>query len=73
MAGLVINEVFAFTTVDQTGDEGVLGFLSATGWIPMIGADLKRVESLRPIADKIAAITGFTYKIKRFTYAGDIE
>jgi len=74
--GFVIKEMFAFVAIDPgdaEGDEGVLGFQEHGGsWIPMVGADLKRVESLRPVADEMAKQLGITYKIKKFIYTEDL-
>jgi len=45
-----------------------MGFMSGSGWMPMVGADLKRVEDLRKVADE----AGVPYTIKHFTYDGDL-
>jgi hypothetical protein len=52
---LVIEKMFAFIAEDEEG-EGVCGFQDpVTGdWAPMVGADMKRIESLTPIAQHIS-------------------
>jgi len=73
MSGFVIKELFAFTTVDpKDGDEGVLGFHGGEGWMPMVGADMTRVDQLKPIADRVSKELGLSYRIKRFTYVDDL-
>ncbi|GAH83034.1 unnamed protein product, partial [marine sediment metagenome] len=46
-----IEEMYAFVAED-TGpdDEGVVGVNTGCGWMPLVGADMARVESLKPIA-----------------------
>jgi len=53
---LRIDQLFAFIVKDRDGTEGVAGFLDVERgtWLPMVGADLARVESLRPIAEDLA-------------------
>lgn len=73
MAGFIIKEMFAFITVDpDTQDEGVLGFKGSEGWMPMVGADMTRVDDLKPLADQVSKSMGLTYRIKRFTYIDDL-
>jgi|SRR6266849_5113092 len=59
---LHIDEIFMFISVDDDGNEGVCAFQTASGMMPMIGADLDRIESLRPIAKQLAGIQEYTGK-----------
>ncbi len=59
---LRIDEIFAFISVDDKGNEGVCAFVNGTQMVPMIGADMKRLESLRPIARQLAGQEEFTGK-----------
>jgi hypothetical protein len=69
-----INELFAFIVADlDEEDEGLLTFKSGDEWLPMIGTDMKRIESLRPIADTIAYQSGKTYRVIRFQAVGEVE
>lgn len=65
-----VTELYAYVVAD-TGpdDEGVPAFLdTATGaWMPMMGADRERAESLRPLAARYATIMGKTFKLVRAT------
>ena len=65
---LVIDDIWAFVATDEAGNEGICAFYDnehAT-WLPMIGADEDRVESLRPTAEAIAEKTGRKVKLVRF-------
>lgn len=66
-----ITEMYAFTTIDDHGDEGVMAFLNPVNgtWMPMVGADCERVRSLIPTADRMAKEFGRPYRIKRFAPA----
>lgn len=63
-----IEEMFAFVVEDSgPDDEGIIGMNTGTGWMPLVGADMARVESLKPIARKIGMAAGKRVKILRFT------
>lgn len=69
-----ITEMFAFVVEDKgPGDEGVMGVCKDGQWMPLVGADLKRVASLRPIANEIAALTGKPYRVLHFTLKGELK
>lgn len=72
---LKIEEMFAFVSVDEKGDEGVCGFTNPeTGeWIPMVGADMARVDSLKGMARSIARITGRPVKLIKFRDRLEVE
>lgn len=68
-----IDEMYAFVQLDPTDNtEGVIGFHSEQGWMPMVGADTARVESLRAMAQKVATETGAPVKVLRFTVREEI-
>jgi hypothetical protein len=70
-----IEEMFAFVAED-TGpdDEGIVAFLSSEGtWMPLVGADLARVNSLRAHAQTMATMLGKPVKLLRFTGRIDEE
>ena len=69
-----IEEMYAFVAEDKgPDDEGVVGFMADTGWMPMVGADMARVESLRPIAEAAARASGKPVKLLRFTTREEVE
>ena len=70
--GFVIKELFAFVTTDNNdGDEGIMGFDTGRGMMPMIGADMARVDSLRKTADLVAVAAGISYEVKHFHNAAE--
>jgi hypothetical protein len=76
MAGgqLRIDEMYAFTQLDPLDNtEGVIAFLADSGWIPMVGADMTRVENLRPMAQRVANETGQPVRLLRFSVREEIE
>mgnify|MGYP001607987264 CR=1 FL=1 len=64
---LRITEIYAFISKDKDNNEGIMGMRQIDGtMMPLIGADIERVESLIPIANKIKEITGMNYEIRYF-------
>ena len=62
-----ITELYAFVSIgSDPDDEGIMAFQTDDGWMPMIGADMTRVNVLKPMADKVSKIAGTPYKILRF-------
>lgn len=55
---LVIDSISAWVSRDEEGNEGICGFNSPLGWMPMIAADEERLKSLRPFAEDVARTTG---------------
>jgi len=75
-----IEEMYAFI-VEDTGpdDEGVIGIQLPPGddgttlWLPLVGADMARVNSLRPTALGIAQQLGKPIKLVHFNNRQDLE
>ena len=44
---LRIEKLFAWVATHKDGTQGIPAMLSGTTWIPMVGADRERIESLR--------------------------
>ena len=69
-----IDEMWAWTTIDPADStEGVLGLHSPDGWIPMVGADRNRMESLRTYVQALVDLQGFTATMVRFTQREEME
>ena len=67
-----IEEMFAFVSEDETG-EGIVGYMMPDGmWMPLVGADVARVDSLRPAAEKIARDTGKPIRLIKFSNRIDL-
>uniref|UniRef100_A0A6M3X503 Uncharacterized protein n=1 Tax=viral metagenome TaxID=1070528 RepID=A0A6M3X503_9ZZZZ len=68
-----IEEMYAFVTEDSgPEDEGIVGMNLGFGWMPLVGADMARVESLKPIVRGIAAETGKRIKLLHFTHREEL-
>jgi hypothetical protein len=61
-----IKEIFAFIAEDDQGEE-ILGTRIGETWLPLVGADRERMESLKPIAQSIAQ--GLPVKVKLFRFS----
>jgi len=69
-----IKEIFAFVAEDSgPDDEGITAMQVGHTWIPMVGADMARVDSLRPLVSKIARRTGKPVKLLRFSQREELE
>ncbi len=75
-----ITEMFAFIVEDKSpDDEGVIAFESrsqTTGeslWLPLVGADMARVESLRRFAVGIGRQLGKKVRLCKFDNRQEIE
>lgn len=68
-----IDTMYAFIATEASGDEGVTGFQHDGQWFPMVGADWKRVESLRDIAQEIARQTGCKVSLCKFSVREEVE
>lgn len=68
-----IEEMYAFVAEDSgPDDEGVVAMSVGDVMLPLVGADMARVESLRPIARDISAQTGKKIKLLHFTQREDL-
>ena len=64
-----IEQLFAYVVEDSgPDDEGVPAFLGPNGdWMPLMGADRERADSLRSLAQRIADLHGKPIKLIRST------
>lgn len=70
-----ITEIFAFVAEDSgPDDEGITAMqVGHQAWMPLIGGDMTRIDSLRKIAVGIARRTGKPIKLVRFTQREELE
>ena len=68
-----ITEMYAFIAEDSHEDEGIVAMKVGNMMMPMVGGDMARIESLRPIAENIARIYGQKIILAKFTTRTDIE
>lgn len=64
--GFRIKDIHAYISVGPDDEEGVCAIMINGIWIPMVAADAKRLEQLKPEAQRIATISGLTIKLVRF-------
>lgn len=70
---LRIEQMYAFIVLDDDNTEGIPAFATPSGPMPMVGADMKRVDDLRPIAETIARDMGKKVTLCRFEVRTEIE
>ena len=68
-----ITELYAFIAEEGPEDEGIVAMTVGDMLMPMVGADMDRVESLRPIAENIARIYSQKIILAKFTIRTDLE
>jgi hypothetical protein len=71
---MIITSLYAWVVTEPDG-EGVAGAaLMVDGkpvWMPLVGADLDRMRSLRPYAELVKEQTGFPMRLARFDLAAE--
>lgn len=72
---LRIEQMYAFVVVDPADNtEGIPAFTGPGGLaMPMVGADWKRAESLKPIAKEMATQIGRPITLCRFETRTEVE
>lgn len=73
---LRIESMYAFIQLDPADNtEGVIAFLNQVDrtWMPMVGADMERIEQIRPKAELTAKVTGRPVLLVHFTIREEIE
>ena len=69
-----IEKMFAFIAEETPNDEGVIAMSMPNGtWMPLVGADMARVESLRRVAQDTATRTGKNVILIEFSVRKDLE
>ncbi|KKM15091.1 hypothetical protein LCGC14_1699510 [marine sediment metagenome] len=68
-----IEEMYAFVA-EESGpdDEGIISLRAGRHWMPLVGADMARVESLKPIAKRIGVASGKKIKLIHFSNREDL-
>lgn len=70
-----IDQMYAYIVMDDDDTEGIPAF-QLTGSqmpMPMVGADMARVESLNPIAQDMARQLGKKITLVRFSVREEVE
>ena len=70
----MIEVIYAFISIDEgPEDEGIVAALMGDKWMPLVGADMDLVESLRPLAMEVSRATGKRIVLARFGDREDLE
>lgn len=70
---LKIDEMWAFISVDQDGNEGVCAFQSGSMMVPMVAADIERVKDFEPIAKRLAKVSPYPIKLIKFSTREEVQ
>jgi len=69
-----IDQITVAAAFDEAGQiEGVAGMKMGDAWMPLVSADEERYEQIRVIAMMVAAKSGQTIKMLRFTTRTEVE
>lgn len=73
--GQKIERLFAWVAEDEDGGEGIIGgpVPGIAGLVPMIGADLARMQSYRPTVELLAKVSGQKLTLKQFSTVTILE
>lgn len=69
---LCIDKLYAFIGSDETG-EGLISMQLGNTHMPLVAADMERVESLRVYAQQVALISGKIIKLVEFSVRTELE
>jgi hypothetical protein len=70
---LKIETMFAYVAEDEEGEGVAAHYQEGVGWMPLVGADMARMESLRPIAQELANAGGKPLTLITFEKRTDVE
>lgn len=73
-SGFRITGLWAFTTIGEDNEEGVVAFQGRDGmWMPLVASDAVRVDQLRQVAQEMADQRGITIQVSHFHLRTDLE
>jgi protein gp37 len=73
MAGKTIDALYAWVATEPDGGEGVCSFQLGNTHMPLVGADMDRIKSLRRFAEIIRRASGCPIRLVRFSTREDLE
>jgi hypothetical protein len=71
--GQTIDALFAWVATEPDGGEGVCSAQIGDIHMPLVGADMDRVQSLRPYAELARRASGYPVRLVRFAHRVDLE
>jgi hypothetical protein len=72
-AGQSIDALYAWVATEPDGGEGVCSAQLGDLHMPLVGADMDRIKSLRSYAEAVRAATGYPVRLVRFSRREDLE
>lgn len=71
--GQTIDALYAWVAAEPGGGEGIMSVQLGDMQMPLVGADMDRMKSLRPYAERGRRITGCSVRLVRFGSREDLE
>lgn len=68
-----IEVIYAFIAEEGPNDEGVVAAKIGGVWMPLVCADMERVESVEPLAKRIAQATKQKITLAKFEKRTDLR
>jgi hypothetical protein len=65
--------MYAWIATEPDGGESVCGAMIGGGMMPLVGADMDRIKSLRRLAQVTHKATGCPVRLVRFSKREDLE
>ena len=71
--GQEIEALYAWVATEPDGGEGVCSAQIGGMHLPLVGADMDRMKSLRPYAETVRRMSGYPVRLVRFSHREDLE
>ena len=71
--GQSIDALYAWVATEPDGGEGVCSAQLGDVHMPLVGADMERIKSLRRYAELARAASGYPVRLVRFSRREDLE
>jgi hypothetical protein len=71
--GQAINALYAWVATEPDGGEGICSAQLGDIHMPLVGADMERMLSLRPFAEAAHLATGYPVRLVQFSKRVDLE
>jgi hypothetical protein len=68
-----IDALYAWIATEPDGGEGVCSARIGDTHLPLVGANIDRVKSLRGYAELVRHATGYPIRLARFSHREDLE
>lgn len=72
-APLRIDQIFAAVSTEENGDEGVCTVMMGDMWVPLLAADVERLDWIREKAAEVGAASGRKIRLIRLSTREELE